>query len=88
MTDLGTTILADKQLQDVVNPFDLFHKPETDPHHIDSNWITASPKLHLPDDNGPIYIEKRILMGIMMIQALGVYKLNLNFKDFIKRDQI
>ena len=57
MTNLGTTILADEQLQDIVDPFDLFHKPETDPHHIDSKWVTARPKLHLPDEDGPIYIE-------------------------------
>ena len=55
MTNLETTILADEQLQNIVDPFDLFHKPETDPHHIDSKWVTARPKLHLPDDNGPIY---------------------------------
>ena len=57
MTNLGTTILADEQLQNIVDPFDLFHKPETDPHHIDSKWVTARPKLHLPEDDGPIYIE-------------------------------
>ena len=57
MTNVGTTILADEQLQNIVDPFDLFHKPETDPHHIDSKWVTARPKLHLPEDDGPIYIE-------------------------------
>jgi hypothetical protein len=57
MTNVGTTILADEQLQNVVDPFDLFHKPETDPHHIDSKWVVARPKLHLPNDDGPIYIE-------------------------------
>lgn len=57
MTNVGTSILADEQLQNVVDPWDLFNKPETDPHHIDSKWVTARPKLHLPTDDGPIYIE-------------------------------
>jgi len=53
MTNLGTTILADEQLQDLVDPFDLFHKPKTDPNHIDSKLVTARLKLHLPHEDGP-----------------------------------
>ena len=57
MTNLGTTIFADEQLPNIVDPFDLFYKPKTDPYHIDSKWVSARPKLHLQQDNGPIYIE-------------------------------
>ena len=49
--------MADEQLQDVVDPFNLFHKPETYPHHIDSKWLSQRPKLPIPQDDGPIYIE-------------------------------
>ena len=71
-------------LQHPSDPFDLFDKPETNLHHIDSKWLTARPKLHQPYDNGPIYTEKIVLMAIMMIKALDSYKLNLKFMDFIR----
>ena len=85
MTNLGTTILADEQLQDIVDPFDLFHKPETDPHHIDSKWVTARQKLHLPDYYGPIYIEVNNFDE--NYQDTSAWCLQTEELDFIKKNQ-
>ena len=52
-----TTILADEKLQNVSDPFDLFHKPETDPWHMDSKTVYARPSLLIPEDDGPILVE-------------------------------